>query len=211
MGRKKITQERQKQIFIGLFNAIAKNGFANCTITEISQQAGLSRGILHYYFKNKQEMQLEFMKSLGNTHYEGLLWLISGMEDAREKIRSVIRFHFLDESKAFNDMVRVWVEFWGQSPHDRQVREVIRTIQQRLRGLIAGIIEEGMEKGLFRKVDPVGTASMIMGLIEGLTLQKSVDWKSLGFDEISRSIDAFIFYFLDQAGTGTEFPPDANL
>ena len=72
-------------------------------------------------FKNKQEMLLELMKSLGEIHYGGINRLISETEDVREKIRRIIRFHYMDESKPFHDMVGVWVEFWGQSPHDREV------------------------------------------------------------------------------------------
>lgn len=196
MGRKKMTQERQRQIFIGLFNAICEKGFAGSTITDISREAGLSRGILHYYFKNKREMQLELMRSLGKTHFDGIRWLISGLEDALEKIKGMIQFHYMDETKPFHDMVRVWVEFWGQAPHDQDVREVIQENQRRLRDLIASLLREGMEQGAFRTVDPVSTASMILGLIEGLTLQKCVDWKSIQMEEMSQTIGDFLQQYL---------------
>jgi len=200
MGRKKMADERRKQIFIGLFNAIVKKGFTSCTITEISREAGMSRGILHYYFSNKQEMQLELMKSLGDTHYDQILALADSTNDVREKIKKIIEFHYLDESKPFHDTVGVWVEFWGQSPHDRKVQQAIRRNQARIRKLIAGLIDEGIDEGIFRHIDSLGAASVILGMIEGPTLQWSVNRKAMDFQQTAGCIEEFIFSTLEHPG-----------
>jgi len=197
MGRKKLTDERRRQILVGIFHAVVKKGYANCTITEISEAANLSRGILHYYFKNKKEMLLELMTSLGNIHYEGLVQLLGETEDVREKIKSIVRFHYMDESKPFHDTAGVWVEFWGQAPHDTEVREIIRNIQARLRKLVADLIEEGMEQGVFREVDSYNTASVIMSMMEGPTLQWNVDHKAVNIREVSKTLENFIACYLE--------------
>jgi len=197
MGRKKLTDERRRQILVGIFHAVVKSGYANCTITEISEAAGLSRGILHYYFKSKKEMLLELMTSLGNVHYDGLVRVTGETEDVREKIKSIVRFQYMDESKPFHDTAGVWVEFWGQVPHDPEVREVIRTIQARLRDLISGLIESGMEQGAFRPVHPRNTASVILSMMQGPTLQWSVDHKSVNGREVSGILEDFIACYLE--------------
>jgi len=198
MGRKKLTDERRRQILVGIFHALVRSGYAHCTITEISEAAGVSRGILHYYFKNKKEMLLELMTSLGKTHYEGLVHLLGETQDVREKIKSIVRFHYMDESKPFHDTAGVWVEFWGQAPHDREVREIIRQIQARLRALIAGLLAEGMEKGVFRRVDPESTASIIMAMMEGPTLQWNVDHKAVDIRKISATLESFLSCCLEE-------------
>jgi AcrR family transcriptional regulator len=192
-----MTDERRRQILVGIFHAVVKSGYANCTITEISEAANLSRGILHYYFKSKKEMLLELMTSLGNVHYDGLVRIIEETEDVREKLKSIVRFQYMDESKPFHDTAGVWVEFWGQVPHDPEVREVIRTIQTRLRDLISGLIESGMEQGVFRPVDPRNTASVIMSMMEGPTLQWNVDHKSVNIREVSGTLEDFIACYLE--------------
>ena len=197
MARKKMTDERKRQIFIGLFHTVVKKGFSHCTITEIAEAANVSRGILHYYFKNKQEMLLELMRVLGETHYEGLQRMIAETDDPREKLKGVVRFQYLDESKPFHDTAGVWVEFWGQAPHDREVREAVSAIQSRLRRLIADLIVQGMDKGVFRNVDPQCTASVIMSMMEGPTLQWCVDHKAVSIREISRILEDFIACYLE--------------
>jgi len=198
MPRKKMTDERRRQILVGIFHAVVKSGYASCTITEISQAAGVSRGILHYYFKNKKEMLLELMTSLGNVHYEGLVQILGETDDVREKLKSIVRFHYMDESKPFHDTAGGWVEFWGQAPHDREVREIIRGIQARLRKLIAALIEEGMEQGVFRRVDPLNTASVIMSMMEGPTLQWNVDRKAVNIREVAATLESFIACYLEE-------------
>lgn len=201
MGRKKMTEERRKQIYIGLFHAVVKKGLLKCTITDISQEAKLSRGILHYYFKSKQEMLIELMKSLGETHFKELQRIIAGADDVGEKLNRIVQFQYLDDSKPFHDTASVWVEFWGLAAHDREIREVVRTIQARLRTFIAELIVEGMEKGEFRKVEPTPAASVIMSMLEGPTLQWCVDHRALNIKEVSKALEDFIFCYLKSPGS----------
>jgi len=197
MGRKKLTDERRQQILIGLFHTVVKKGYHNCTITEISDAAQVSRGILHYYFKNKKEMLLELMTWLGTVHHDGLVRLLGETKDVRERLKSIVRFHYLDESKPFHDTAGVWVEFWGQAPHDSEVRGVIGEIQARLRALIASLIREGMERGVFRTVDPDHTASVILSMMQGPTLQWHMNRHAVNIREVSRTLEEFIACYLE--------------
>jgi len=198
--------ERRQQILIGLFTTVVKKGYSNCTISEISEAANLSRGILHYYFRNKKEMLLELMNSLGKTHYEGILQMLSETDDVQEKLKAIVRFQYMDESKAFHDVARVWVEFWGQAPHDPEVREVVGRIQSKLRKLIADLVLEGMQQGVFRIVDPQNTASVIMSMMEGPTLQWIVDRKALNINQVSKTLEDFISCYLEHPCPRNEEP-----
>jgi len=206
MGRRRLTDERRTQILVGIFHAVVKKGYAGCTITDISEATNVSRGILHYYYKSKKEMLLSLMTSMGNTHYEGLGRLMGETEDVREKLKSIVRFHYMDESKFFHDTAGVWVEFWGQTPHDPEVREVVRTIQARLRKRIAELVKEGMDQGVFRKVDPHNTASVIMSMMQGPTLQWNVDRKAVDIRALARTLEEFIDRYLENPSPrhGTE-------
>ncbi len=142
-------------------------------------------------------MLLELMTAMGNLHHDGLVQIIGETDDVREKVKSIVRFHYMDESKPFHDTAGVWMEFWGQAPHDKEVREIIGAIQARLRKLIAGLIEEGMERGVFRAVDPYNAASVILSMIQGPTLQWNVNRKAMNIRELSKSLEDFIACYLE--------------
>jgi len=202
MGRKKLADERRQQILAGLFHTIIRKGYANCTITEISEAAGVSRGILHYYFKNKDEMLLELMISLGKTHYEGLLAVIAETDDVMEKLVNIVRFHYMDESAHFHRTAGVWVEFWGQVPSDPQVRGVVRKNQKRIRKLVSDLIQEGIDNGVFRPVDPRNAAAVILSMMVGPTLQWTVDRRAIKIREVSRTLEEYMIRYLQDPSSG---------
>ena len=60
MPRKK-TDERRSEIVVALLNVMADQGYAKATVNKIATEAGLTAGLIHYHFKNKQEILLELL------------------------------------------------------------------------------------------------------------------------------------------------------
>lgn len=196
MGRRDVSHERREQILMGLFQSMVAKGFYKCSVTDIAREARLSRGTLHYYFKNKDEMLIELMERLGEAHYQGILMALQGGKDPEEKLRRVVRFHHLDVSKPMYDMVGIWIEFWGQIPHNKAIRDVFCNIQGRLRDLLSRLIAEGVESGIFRPVDPQAAASVVLGMVEGPTLQWRVDRKSVSPEQTGALAEEMLIHYL---------------
>ena len=192
---------------MGLFQSMVTKGFDHCSVTDIAREAKLSRGILHYYFKNKEEILLELIRRLGEMHFQGILITLQGAADPEEKLRRIVRFHYTDVSKPMYDIVGIWIEFWGQVPHNRVIRGVFRTIQGRLRELLARVIVEGVETGLFRPVEPANAASVILGMVEGMTLQWRVDRSNVSPEKTGAFIESLLFHYLK---TGQDRPAETN-
>jgi len=206
MGRRDVSDERRRQILMGLFQSMVSRGFHGCSVTDIAREARLSRGILHYYFKNKDEILLELIERLGETHYQGILMALQGGKDPEEKLRRLVRFHYSDVSKPMYDMVGIWIEFWGQIPHNRAIRDVFCNIQGRLRDLLSRLIAEGVEAGMFRAVDPAAAASVVLGMVEGPTLQWRVDRKSVSPERTGALAEDMLIHYLRAEGR-----PDTSL
>ena len=58
MPRPSNTDARREQIVLGLQRVMAERGYEKATVSAIAQAAGLTPGLVHYHFKNKQEMLL---------------------------------------------------------------------------------------------------------------------------------------------------------
>lgn len=67
MGRKSKRIERRGEILQAFAKVMADHGFAGATITAVADAAGLSPGLLHHHFKNKEEMLSELFSSLLST------------------------------------------------------------------------------------------------------------------------------------------------
>jgi TetR/AcrR family transcriptional repressor of bet genes len=64
MGRKSQRDLRRKEIIEAFAKVLANHGFAGATMTAVADEAGVSPGLLHHHFSNKQEMLEELLKTL---------------------------------------------------------------------------------------------------------------------------------------------------
>jgi AcrR family transcriptional regulator len=54
----KLTQERQGQIINSALKVFSKSSYYQTSTLEIAREAGISKGLLFYYFKNKKELYI---------------------------------------------------------------------------------------------------------------------------------------------------------
>ena len=58
----------------------------------------------------------------------------------------------------------VFIEFWGESLHDRALARLNARTYARSRRLIARVIAGGVAGGVFRRIDPLAAAAAVLGL-----------------------------------------------
>jgi AcrR family transcriptional regulator len=56
--------ERRKQILACARRLFSERNYASVSTSEIAQQAGIARGLLHHYFGTKRDLYLEVMRSM---------------------------------------------------------------------------------------------------------------------------------------------------
>lgn len=64
MPRPSNTVERRAQIVEGLRQAMAVHGYERASVQAVARAAGLSPGLVHYHFANKEEILLALVESL---------------------------------------------------------------------------------------------------------------------------------------------------
>ena len=63
---------RRRDLIEATISAIAHNGFARTTLADVAAAAGLSRGIVTFYFESKDDLFLETLRYLAEE-YAGLV------------------------------------------------------------------------------------------------------------------------------------------
>src|SRR5262245_39973950 len=64
MPRPSNTEQRRADIVRGLASVMAERGYAKATIKEIARAAGLTPGLVHYHFRDKQQILLSLVEGL---------------------------------------------------------------------------------------------------------------------------------------------------
>jgi AcrR family transcriptional regulator len=169
MGRKSIAHIRRKEIIEGFFKVVAEKGIANASIREITEAAGVSKGVLHHYFVNKKEMVLGVMDHVLDTYMSEMLEGLERIESATAKMEFVLAW-FLDLGRFGMEFSRAWMEFWILSKTDEDIAKALRNCYGQITDLLRSIIQQGIDTEEFAKVDPAVTANMIVASLEGTTM-----------------------------------------
>ncbi len=72
MGRPSVKKERKLQITQGMMKVMATKGYDGASMPEIAKAAGLGQGLIHYHFKNKQEILVAVLSEIVNHHVDAL-------------------------------------------------------------------------------------------------------------------------------------------
>ena len=94
MSKADVASERKEQIVKATVDCISKYGYHNFSMQDVARTAGVSKGIIHYYFLNKDEL-MRFVLEKVSLGLEGqLLKNINKALSPSDKIRVFIE-HFV--------------------------------------------------------------------------------------------------------------------
>lgn len=168
MPRPKNTDERRTQISQGLIQSMARRGYAGASISEIARAAGLTPGLVHYHFKNKQEILLAALGDLAARHEAGLdKALARAPSSPTAQIAAFIEVHLGLGASADPDALACWVLISGEALRQPPVREQFAQALAMLIARLRVIITAGQDAGTFRDMAPAEAASALVAAIQG--------------------------------------------
>jgi len=173
---------RREQIVRATIRCLAREGYTRLTMKKVAREAGVSQGILHYYFADKRAMLAATLEVVTRDLDRRVAAAQSRTgRDPRRRLRALVR--------ACLEVAVSRPEFWGEMLHDRRLRDLNTEVYSRTRRLIGRLIAEGVRAGRFRPVDPHRAAAVVLGLIDGLSLQLTFDPETFGVAEAARFCD----------------------
>ncbi len=142
------TNSKYTRILEAAIKVFARRGFFQSTISQIAREAGVADGTIYLYFKNKDDILVQFFTYKTKQVFDRFQDDVGGAENAVEKLRNLIRRH-LEEFQRDRNMAIVYQAVTRQ--HNRLVQNEIREMSKRYRDLVAGIVEQGQAEGSMRR------------------------------------------------------------
>ncbi|MBC8036315.1 MAG: transcriptional regulator BetI [Rhizobiales bacterium] len=123
---------RRKQLVQAAIAAIHEHGFTNATVARIARGAGLSPGIVHHYFADKDELLFETMRSLlGELRRDAVARQRQALTP-RQRVNAIIDASFGDDQ--FNEQVfSAWLALYGNARQSKHLQRILRIYHRRLR------------------------------------------------------------------------------
>ena len=157
------SEERPGEICAAALEVFAEKGFAAAKLDEIARRAGVSKGTLYLYFKDKEELFRAVVRNAIAPQFGAMTASLATLDMPFEQIVRMFFSGFaanigklpigpvakmvIGESRNFPELARVW--------HDEVASKAI--------GAMAGLVARAQERGEVRPGDPRLYAFTLMG------------------------------------------------
>jgi AcrR family transcriptional regulator len=186
-----VATERKEQIVRATVECITKHGYHNFSMQDVARTAGVSKGIIHYYFLNKDELMMCVLDKVAGDIERVLGEEMSSITDPWRRMEIFIEVCF-EIVKNTKEYYQVNMDFWTQINQKEEIRKVIAAHYSKFREAAALVIQDGVDKGSFRKVDSSAYASIIIAIVDGLSLQWLFDDKVFDYSQMSKKATELI-------------------
>ena len=142
----------------------ANQGFHQSTISLIAKEAGVADGTIYLYFKNKDDILVQFFSHKTKQVFERFRKVVDKADTPVEKLHKLINRHLKEFQRDPNMAIVYQVE---TRQKNRIVEEQIKVMSKMYYDLIAEIIEQGQQDGTIRKELYVGLVKRyILGSVD---------------------------------------------
>ena len=168
----------------------AENGKKNVTMNDIAEASKKGRRTLYTYFNNKEEIY----KAVIDKELDSILEKLTVVSAQKTEPDIKLTNHILTHLDALKDVVTRNGSLRADFFHDiYEVERKRRKIDIKEIALIRSIISEGIEKNIFKRMDPELSSIIIFYAIKGLEVPYIRQNISIEFAKNKNSIVEFVF------------------
>jgi AcrR family transcriptional regulator len=150
---------------------LSTQGYAGTTINLVATKAGVSRGLLHYYFKNKEEMLARVLEANMETSIvlsQNIFRQSTCAKDLSNSFIEALR-HVVKEDPAF---FHLFFEGWAVARQSQLIDQRLKSIYGLFRQTVYQGLIEASRQGVIRpSLSLKGLAALITGIMDGMGLQ----------------------------------------
>lgn len=168
------SRDRHQEIVEAAARVITERGLAETRIADVAEQAGVSPGLILYYFESKDRLLAEALTYANDQFYLRMSREIRRIASAREQLRRLVDLSVPDYLPEYGrlDEWALWIEVWVRALRDAEMARDREALDQRWRNQIADIIRAGQASGEFTSTTPAEELALRLAcLIDGLAIQ----------------------------------------
>ena len=194
-------EEKRNSIAISCINLFCQKGIQQTSIEEIAKNAGVAKGTIYLYFKNKEEIIFTIWDILTQQHQEAFDKRINTNMSEKEKILEYFNFKDIEENFDKEQILNLYQNFVSSMLIDKTqlYTSYFESFFQKDFDFISTCFYEGIKKGEFfiDNVDDVEilTNTIIM-VLKGLLIKAKAS--NLGFYEAQNILTLHITFLLEQ-------------
>ena len=160
--------QTKKKILDAAIKTIAKNGFHDAQIVEISTMAGVSAGTFYKYFEDKKDLFMFLIENVGNVVINTIreqcdVKNAKSIDDVLSYINFTLKLYFDAINKNENIFLAITKSFFGP---DDDIDELAWTFVDSIAVELSGTIDYAVDLGFIKKdIDSKDIAKILIGIV----------------------------------------------
>lgn len=172
--RPDVSEERKDQIIEAAIHVFARKGFYEARMDDIVAESGLSKGALYWYFQSKDEVIAAILEHFFGFELHEIQEALEQGEKVSDQLLLLVRRAAV-ELNHMAEVIPITLDFYSAAARKKPVQISLKKYFDAYLKLLAGMIQQGIDRGEFRPVDAMQTAVSIGALYEGLITLWVVD------------------------------------
>jgi AcrR family transcriptional regulator len=166
-----LSGEKAKRIVDAMRSSVAQRGTAGSTFDRVSREAGVSRGLLHYYFGTKEQLLVEAVRRDCELRLERLESQLSTARTPDDFI-GLMAQSLQDTVREDPDFVTLVFELFTLSRRNADIAVEYAGLMRRTREQVAGMLAVAQREGILRlHAEPEAVAEILFSLGDGFALR----------------------------------------
>jgi AcrR family transcriptional regulator len=193
--QRELTGEKAQRIVDAMRASVAARGIAGSTFEHVSKEAGVSRGLLHYYFGTKERLLVEVVRrdsELRIARLDEPLGNAGSVDDVLQVLVASLQ-DMLENEPGYFDLL---FELFIAGRHNPEIRREVGEMFKRSRGHVVETLRAKQREGVISpRFDLESVVSYLFSIADGIAMQVLSE-PSKDFDPVFEAGTAAARYLL---------------
>ena len=182
--------DRREQLIAAAARVLVRDGSAGMRVRDVAVEAGVSTGIVHYYFGSKDEILVDALRWAIGKPAERFAELRRDGDHLRV-LATLLEVSLPHPGVLFDEYV-LWLELWTAVTHDPALQPLCEELAADYREELVKLVREGTSAGAFHPVAaPDEVAERISAMVDGLCFRSVVGYSWTPLVRVRTMLRAF--------------------
>jgi AcrR family transcriptional regulator len=166
-----LSSEKALRIVEAMRKSVARRGTAGSTFDHVSREAGVSRGLLHYYFGTKEQLLVEAVRRDCELRMELLESQLAAAKTADDFINLMAQ-NLQETVREDADLVILLFELFTLSRRNADIAAAYAGLISRTREQVAEMLAKAQREKILRlHAEPEAVAEVLFSIADGFALR----------------------------------------
>ena len=170
-----LEEQRRSQLMMATARLLAEGSGREVTLDRVAREAGVSKGMLTYYFASKGELLAATVRHFFELQEQAVVAIVDDDSSTVEQRLDLLVSWALPEPGALAVELGFLVAVWAEAKRDPELLDALRQTRVRLRRHGERLVAKAAAKGQLSAQDHRWLTLVMMALLDGLSIQLAID------------------------------------